>query len=310
MKPLVEGKTYPFVSFELEERIDLVKSQLEVFYCVFPRKTPQGTKFGLFRNNLNEDGMTDSYTVIGEEFGYDEVKICPIGVNPVLTVSMFAALISLSPKTCQIVSLDYKEGCHVLCSGTSLDECAETLKDSIGMRLYFDYPDFIRQRARLISQEDVIPTADALNKRFGGRYVYDSFTATCSMGDIVTHRLLRVTKKNGKCNLLDVNTWEEFFPVDLDEFAMFSRRGMGSFAIDGAWMLCDLEGVLPDYRQEEKGWYSYDCLPSLLAGEDISRFKQDQYNEYRSRYNYYDPNESNPGTLVKQMRDFYNKMKG
>ena len=78
-----------------------------------------------------------------------------------------------------------------------------------------------------------------------------------------------------------------------------------SFRIGNNWYTADWNGVLPDYRLGAKGWYSYECLPALLAGEeDISQYKQDQYQEHREKYAYYDPNVNNPNTLIEKMKNW------
>lgn len=309
MKRLPEGNTYPFETFPLEERIDLVKAPMEVYYCLFRKDTPTGIKLGLFRNNLKGDGVrssiTESYTVIGEEFGYDEVKVCPAGVGPHYALTIFVSLVKNNPETCDIVTISEEDGAAVLLSGKNLQECSDALKDYLGMRLSFSEPDYFEERKRHVDSLVNLPSSDALYKIYGGKYEFTGPPAT--IRNYVDNNLYRVgvvKKANGKKNILNYSTGEEFSPVDFDDCCWMSRKTAYSFRIGNNWYTADWNGVLPDYRLGAKGWYSYDCLPALLAGEDISQYKQDQYQEHRETYAYYDPNVNNPDTLIEKMKNW------
>ena len=65
--------------------------------------------------------------------------------------------------------------------------------------------------------------------------------------------------------------------------------------------MADWNGVCLDYRLGAKGWYSYDSLPALLSGADISPFKQDQYQDRREHYLYRKPSERNPESLFREL---------
>ena len=305
MKSLPTGKTYPFDAFPLEGRIDLLKATTEVYYCLFHKDTPDGRKYGLFRNNLKGDGLesriTESYTVIGEEFGYDEVKVCPTGVGLDFSFAIFVSLFAKNPDTCELISLSESDGARVLISGQSHTECSDALKDLLGMSLIFGDPDYFESRKSRVGFLMDIPSADALYKLFGGKYEFVKSPDIRSFGDESCYVGV-VKKADGKFNYLNFTTGEELSPVDFDSYAMMGMDTCYQFKVGKVWLLADLHGVLPDYRLGAKGWYSYDCLPDLLAGKEISKFKQDQYQEHRGQYQSWNPNENNPEGLLVAMR--------
>ena len=263
MRQMTEGKTYPFDSFPVEERIDLLKSILEVYYCIFAKETQTGRKYGLFRNNNSGDGresrFTDSYTVIGEEFGYDDVEICPTGVYPNATLSAFVALSDYSTNTCQIISVSEADGCHELVSGPSLDECSKSLKRILGMELSFGRPDYFKFREEHFQKFGFPPSADILKKHFDSKYEFITSPMALSHGDTKAVWLV-VKKTNGKFNILNLDSESELSPLDFDSEPSVGISGNIAFTYKGV----ELRGVI--YLPGTDGgavWYP----------EDYSQFK-------------------------------------
>lgn len=313
MKQLLEGNTYPFDAFPLEGRIDLLKASTEVYYCLFTKNTPDGKKYGLFRNNLKGDGLesriTDSYTAIGDEFGYDEVQVCPTGIGMHFTFSIFLSLVKKNAETCDLVTLDYSEGAHILFSKKTHQECSDALKEYLGMSIYFCDPDYFNKRKQSVDFLRLVPSSDVLFESYDRKYEFmESPNIREHEGESFFVGVVK--KKNGKYNYFNFTTGEEFSPVDFDERCSgMSLRGEYMFKINGKWIDADWDGVLLDYRLGTDGWYSYDCLPDLLAGKDISRFKQDEFRERRKEHAYIDPNKNNPDTLYAALMNWAAKSK-
>ncbi len=310
MEKLSEGKSYPFESLPLANRYDLVKASTEVYYCLFSKETEKGLKYGLFKNNLTGDGLesrrTESYSVVGEEFGYDEVKVCPTGISTYVTQAIFLVLIKHSPDLCQVLSISIEDGCNILFSGATFEDCRNNLKEYLGVNISFGNPDYFQQRIDECQYLIGVPSSDALYLHFKGKYEFQGSPYVRSFyGE--SFYLGIVKKSSGKYNYLNFNTEKELSPIDFDRYTEMSRKGTYSFKVGNRWLTADIKGVLPDYKKP-KDWFSYDCLPSLLEGKDINQFKQNEYEDIRKGYSYYDPNMCNPDSLIETMREHLIKL--
>jgi hypothetical protein len=122
-----------------------------------------------------------------------------------------------------------------------------------------------------------------VQKKYGLKYKKVDYPITIE-GDGQEYQFSRVTKKNGKVNYIDINTGEEFSPVDFDSATLINHdNGMFQIEYKGKFFHACPDGF---FDKNEDG-HTFDELPNFVVNESELKFEnilENAINEVYQRF--------------------------